>query len=362
MLFDLSPKLSRESLFGRDSELSSLVKHLKNGRWVVLLGARMVGKTSLARAAESELKLAGIDALYVNLWGINTLSALLEKILYQLNADTAISARLSALLSAINGINIGPAGVTFDRSVKPVPVFQQVFTVLGKQKKPLVIFLDEVQELSSVTPHLTRLLANIFATYPKIVFAFTGSYSGLVKALLKPGPTSPLYGRSPAPIHIYSFNQKIAKSFLQAGFQEHGITLGNTELEEILNRFNGTPGWLTLYGNSFVISGYPHEKALEKTEKEAFKIVQSTLDHYLAGKNRNLHLTVFRALTVPASWSEIHHTVIAVTGQQLNDASLKNVLDSMKAAFLIEERNFRYHISDPVMRRFILHGRPKRGG
>ncbi len=47
MLFDLKPKESRRDLFGRDEEFSELVRLVESGVWVVVLGKRMTGKTSL---------------------------------------------------------------------------------------------------------------------------------------------------------------------------------------------------------------------------------------------------------------------------------------------------------------------------
>ncbi len=54
-----------------------------------------------------------------------------------------------------------------------------------------VIAMDEVQELAPATPHLLRVLGNVFASNPRVRFIFTGSYMGLMKMLLDSGPDSP---------------------------------------------------------------------------------------------------------------------------------------------------------------------------
>ena len=48
MLFSLRPKESRSELFGREEELRELHK-LTRTEWVVILGRRMTGKTSLLK-------------------------------------------------------------------------------------------------------------------------------------------------------------------------------------------------------------------------------------------------------------------------------------------------------------------------
>ena len=69
MLFDLHPKERPRSLHGRTGELKTIVEHIENRRWITVLGPRMVGKTSLVKAAGFRLERRGFSALYVNLWG-----------------------------------------------------------------------------------------------------------------------------------------------------------------------------------------------------------------------------------------------------------------------------------------------------
>ena len=58
MLFDLKPKDAPRELFGREEELDRLVEMLRAGNWVVVIGPRMVGKTSLIKAANSKVRLS----------------------------------------------------------------------------------------------------------------------------------------------------------------------------------------------------------------------------------------------------------------------------------------------------------------
>jgi ABC-type phosphate/phosphonate transport system ATPase subunit len=60
MLFDLKPKDEPGELFGREAELDRMAELLKAGNWVVVLGPRMVGKTSLIKAANSS-KLSAVQ-------------------------------------------------------------------------------------------------------------------------------------------------------------------------------------------------------------------------------------------------------------------------------------------------------------
>jgi AAA+ ATPase superfamily predicted ATPase len=64
MIFDLHPKENIKDLFGRNDEYKELERLVKT-EWVVVLGRRMVGKSSLVKTFIKEH-----DGIYVNLSGI----------------------------------------------------------------------------------------------------------------------------------------------------------------------------------------------------------------------------------------------------------------------------------------------------
>ncbi|GBC73845.1 hypothetical protein HRbin04_01252 [archaeon HR04] len=86
-LFSLHPKETTEDLFGREQEIKELINLVREKRWVAILGPRMVGKTSLIKAANRELKRMGIKAVYINLWGVRGAHGLLNAIAEGLNRE-----------------------------------------------------------------------------------------------------------------------------------------------------------------------------------------------------------------------------------------------------------------------------------
>jgi hypothetical protein len=77
-LFSLNPKETPKELFGREEEIGELTRLIKAKRWIAILGPRMVGKTSLIKAANKKLEGTGIKAVYVNLWGARGTHGLLN--------------------------------------------------------------------------------------------------------------------------------------------------------------------------------------------------------------------------------------------------------------------------------------------
>jgi AAA+ ATPase superfamily predicted ATPase len=220
-LFSLSPKESPKELFGREREIEELTRLLTAKRWVALLGPRMVGKTSLIKATNAKLERDGIKTIYINLWSVRSTQGLLSALVDGINCHKSLLQKLKATTNNIEGLTFGPNGISLSIVRKPLITTRELLAALGRQTEEWVIELDEVQELSAVSGHLLKILANIFNTYRNLTFVFTGSMFGLIKTLLEPSSTSPLYGRSPAKMNLQPFDSKTAKEFLIKGLKQY---------------------------------------------------------------------------------------------------------------------------------------------
>jgi len=353
-LFNLNPKESPRELFGREKEIEELIRLIKAKRWVALLGPRMVGKTSLIKAANKKLENSGIKAVYVNLWGAKGTHGLLNALALGINQEKGMLQKIKSATEGIEGVSIGPSGISISVSKKPMTTMWDLLAAIGKQAGHCVIELDEVQELSIIAGHLLKLLANIFNTYPSIVFIFTGSMFGLMKTLLEPTSTSPLYGRSPAKLFLKPFNRKPAAEFLQKGFQEYHEQVKEDSINEAVERLDGIPGWLTLYGNNVAVRKLTHETALRETISEGIKIVRDELEHFLEGRDRTAYLAALKAAATSARWTEIKTAIEIKKGSPVNAATVQNILENLKAAMRIDEKDNVYKVEDPMLRTLLL--------
>lgn len=327
---------------------------IKAGRWVAVLGPRMVGKTSLIKVANTRLEDAGIKAVYVNLWGAKRTQGLLNALAHGLNSEKGLLQKIKDAVGRIDGVSFGSGSISISVSKKPMTTMWDLLATIGRQGGNCVIELDEVQELSVISGHLLKLLANVFNTYPNIVFIFTGSMFGLMKTLLEPGSSSPLYGRSPAKLFLQPFKRKRATDFLKKGFAEYRVTVREELINEAVERLDGIPGWLTLYGNNVAVRRLPHQKALEETVSEGVKIVKDELEHFLDGRDKVAFLAALKAAATSARWKEIKGAVETRKGYAVNDATVYNILESLKAAMLINEREKVYRVNDPMLRTLLL--------
>lgn len=114
------------------------------------------------------------------------------------------------------------------------------------------------------------------------------------------------------------------------------------------------PGWLTLYGNNVAVRRMPHERALEETVSEGMKIVRDELEHFLQERDRTTHIAVLKVAATSARWREVKAAIEARRGYPVNDATVRNALENLKAAMLIKEDHGTYRVDDPMLRNLLI--------
>lgn len=349
VLFDLKPKDSLDDLYGRDKEVVEIQNLIKHGRWVAVLGPRMVGKTSIVKAACADLK--KYRYAYINLWGVRDSHGFLQSLVHGVNSSKDLFGKLKNLLAHVEEFSVGPQSLSIKRSKHPMNNVWDVMSAIGALKDNTVIVLDEVQELYRIYHHVLKMLANIFNTYNNVTFVFTGSMVGLIRSLLEPPSTSPLYGRAPVKIYVNPFTESQSIQFLMKGFAEQKQNLAKKNTDEVVAQLDGTPGWLTLYGNYVTIAKLSHKDALKETQSQASKIIRAELEHFLEGRNKFLYIQVLKIIAYSdANWSLIRQGIEAVKGSPLNDKTLKDIIDSLSDSMYIAKSGDFYQITDPLIR------------
>ena len=135
-LFDIPPKRDPKLLFGRERDLTDLVKYLHEKRWTILLGPRRVGKTSLAKCA---IEKSGLDSIILDArenadFANNLFSSLTRQSSFKLGANVSAPA-ISPFISV---------GASFSKQV----LKQSLDSMLNERTRRTVILLDEAQWFS----------------------------------------------------------------------------------------------------------------------------------------------------------------------------------------------------------------------
>jgi len=322
LFFDIKPKERLGDLFDRREEYSALSRLVDKGQWVVVLGKRMTGKTSLVKTFAKER-----GGVYVNVLGVKNIGGLAQALIP--------SAKLK-----LKDVDLGLERGLPTFRVRLTKTLDSIFS-----ESNLLVF-DEIQELTS--PTFLKLLKYLFDTYSKLRIVFTGSLMGLLKRMLEPAATSPLYGRQPARIELKPFDRETSKAFLERGFKEFRLKPVESEVEETVNRLDGYVGWLTYYGNFRCTRMMEHSRALNAAIEEGVKVILEEINHFLQNKQRKPYVKVLRSARHGARWSELQ------SGLGVNDKILADILQRLTNVGYLDKVNGLYTINDPVTREAVL--------
>ncbi len=334
-LFDTKPKSDPRFLYGREKELDGLVESLKKKNWVIILGPRRVGKTSLAECA---IKRMGRKIFLLDARENNNFIESLNKLLATPESSLKVKAEIRVPYTPIN------IGAEYNKTLS-----KKDLDSLLKKVGHIYIIIDEAQWL--VNPRkVVMLLAHLYDYYyDSVTFIITGSMIGVLKSIVEPGPSSPLYGRAITEMEIKRWQSSISLSFLKTGTAELGLRLNEKRAIEVEENLDGLPGWLTLFGYNYAQVKNPNI-ALTKTIKEAKKIVSQELKSIAElGIGTPKLIEVLRVLA-----KEPVRFVDIAKATNFNNTSLSKYLSTLNRLEYIEkDSKSRYFISDPMLLKFI---------
>ncbi|MDI9643316.1 MAG: ATP-binding protein [Archaeoglobales archaeon] len=158
---------------------------------------------------------------------------------------------------------------------------------------------------------------------------------------------SPLYGRTREVINVERFSKEKSLEFLEAGFNESGMSVSMEEIEKAVEILDGIPGWLTLYG--YMAVRKKNIKVLDQVVDEAVKIAVRELSSLIKGSRLYEH--VLKAIAVGyRNWKNIGYFAESRLGRPVYDKSLYESLQKLIAASIIEKRDTEYDFLDPIYR------------
>lgn len=335
-LFDPQPKKDPHDLYGREKELNTLVNDLENKRWVILLGPRRVGKTSLAQCAAKELDMKTV------LIDPRTSPDLLNGLTKQLAPRLSPSVKIGVGVAPFSG------SVAFSRPAQ----IQSLDDVLKKEERLLVI-VDEAERLKNPRG-VSSLLAHIYDYYyDKVTFLITGSAVGVMKSIVTPKSKSPLFGRVMVQTELRKWlDHTTGLNFLIEGCNQARVKFEERDLSRAVDRLDGLPGWLTSFGFYYQRHG-SYEKAMKSTIASAFEIISDELEsaaELAAGWERQRRMLQFMS-EQPMTFTEIKNAM------KINSTPLSENLDMLlRLQYVERDEEGRYGVIDPLVKEYLGKG------
>jgi len=331
VLFDPRPKCSRNELFDRERELAFLEQHVEAGEPLILvLGIRRIGKTSLVKSFLSDR-----IGVYVDMRGVRREADLYRALSKGLSGSLG---RLKGILQGIRGIKITGVGVEFKWRGRDSLSMLGLLEELNKAGKRITVIFDEAQRLRPpLLVEMRDILAYVYDNLDNVSVVLTGSEIGLLRSFLGiENPETPLYGRYAAELEVSRFSRELSMEFLKKGFQEMGIMVDGSILEEAVELFDGIVGWLVFFGRSYINGDKNTDRIVEIAVQLALK--------ELGTLSRREKLVLKAVSNGARSWSTIRSYVEEKEGESIPKASLTRIIRRLERLSII--RNYRF--LDPV--------------
>ena len=247
----------------REEELSTLIQNIKGGNSTTIVALRRLGKTALVHHLFHKIK-SGHTCIYLDILATESLSDLLSQfssaIAAQFTERSALGKKLWKLLrsfrpvityDALSGAPLISVKVSSEESKKSI---SELFNLLEEQSKPVVIAIDEFQQILEYPEKQTDAwLRSLIQRLKNVVFIFSGSQQHLLTELFA-NPSRPFY-RSTQFIKIGKLHEHIYQEFIIRNFKKHSREISKETVTEILEWTDIHTYYVQLICNRVFLSG-----------------------------------------------------------------------------------------------------------
>jgi AAA+ ATPase superfamily predicted ATPase len=251
-----------EAFTDRKSELKSLEADLRNGQNVALIAPRRYGKSSLVRRATQDLARKGVLVAEVDLMKTPTKEKLASALARSIHRDLAKGKvakakeqakdhlQLFAGLRITPTITVNPEDASFSFSFSASHAEEDIDATLerllelpaqlaAEQKKRVVLYFDEFQEITDIDPKLPTLMRAVFQEQPEVAHVYAGSKRDMMKRLFT-DRNEPFF-RSAKVMEIGAIPVDLFKAFVKERFDATDRGVADQVLDDLLAVTGGHP-------------------------------------------------------------------------------------------------------------------------
>src|ERR1035441_713595 len=241
----------------REGEVVELTDDALNGQDVVLFAPRRFGKSSLMWRVSQDLIARRALVAHVNLMTTPTVTRLAEKLARTVYDDIASPLfRAKERLSIFQGLRVRPLvtvnpddgslSFSFDASPRPEDIGATLERLLelpgqlaGERKRPVVLILDEFQEVVEIDPGLPRLMRSVFQEQPEVAHMYLGSKRHMMQRIFN-DENEPFW-RSAKQVELGVIGEEPFAHYIEQQFAHTSREIEETAVEAILAVTGGHP-------------------------------------------------------------------------------------------------------------------------
>jgi AAA+ ATPase superfamily predicted ATPase len=252
-----------EAFTDRQSELKSLKADMRNGQNVALIAPRRYGKSSLVRRATQQLVAEGVLVAEIDLMKTPTKEKLASALARSIHRDlakgvvTKAKERARDQLNLFSSLRIAPTitinpedfSYSFSFSASTAReedidatlerLLELPAQLAAEQKKRVVLYFDEFQEITDIDAKLPTLMRAVFQEQPEVAHVYAGSKREMMRRLFS-DRNEPFY-RSAKVMEIGAIPRGLFKKFVKARFDSTDRGVSDAVLDELLDVTGGHP-------------------------------------------------------------------------------------------------------------------------
>ncbi|MFO7852024.1 MAG: AAA family ATPase [Bacteroidota bacterium] len=279
--FPVTAYYGPEYFCDRDNEMDRLMSNIQGGNSTSLVALRRLGKTALIKHLFHHLGSAYIR-IYMDILPTESLNDMLNSLTTAISSTYPENSSLGK--KAWNLIKTLRPVITFDAlsglpqvSIKATPdesrtTISELLAFLEKQSKPVVIAIDEFQQILDYPEKQTDAwLRSLMQNLNNVSFIFSGSQQHLMADMFT-NPGRPFF-RSTQFLKMGKLNGKSYRDFILKKFRDHGRTVSEEIVEDILEWADFYTYYVQLLCNRIYLSA-GKKITSEKWKDEADKILK----------------------------------------------------------------------------------------
>lgn len=296
--FIVSKSIPKELFCDREEETSFLIKQIENGRNVVLMSPRRMGKTGLIHHLFQQKEICNsYHTFFIDLYATTSLQEMCyvlgKTVFEQLKSkktqhweaifQTLKSLRAGFKIDAITGepkFELGIGAVE-----DPTTTLEEIFTYLETASKPCIVAFDEFQQIAEFQEkRVEATLRGLIQNCRQTSFIFSGSKQHTISQMFH-SKAKPFY-QSAQLMELKPLEMTVYADFAKRLFSMYDKKLGNTVVEKVYDDYSGTTWYLQMMMNElFAITGKGEtcsEKRIETAKNNIINVQESSYQTQLS--------------------------------------------------------------------------------
>lgn len=367
--FILGHRITRPYFCDRVSEQKALTSAMVNGRNVVLISPRRMGKTSLAYVSlnDSEEISGEYITFFIDILQTGSLAEftfLLGKVVFDTLAAKSTS-RVRGFLAALKslkgsfGFDAISGAPTFNIQLgdikQPEYTLEEIFAYIEQCEKPVIIVIDEFQQITKYPEkNIEALLRSHIQRLSNASFIFAGSERSILQEMFV-STKRPFYNSAEI-MHLGPIEEDIYVDFAQKLFADYEKTLEDAPVRLAFRLFDGNTFYMQRTMNGAFADTSRGDVCSEETVRRSIKsmmaandvVYRETLSNMSARQKSTLYaIAQERIVANPLSGQ-------FVKGHSLQSASsVQSALLKLTKSGTVTKTDLGYTLTDPLFRIFI---------